>query len=60
MRAKGQEPLAVSSSLVLSIISKDQFLAHYIDDCNMRPMGDARQIKVPKLASHFLILKQVW
>lgn len=42
MRTKGQENLVVSSSLVLSVISKDRFLAYYIDDCNARNMGDAR------------------
>lgn len=42
MRAKGQEDLVVSSSLVLPIISKDRFLAYYIDDCNAGTMGDAR------------------
>lgn len=42
MREKGQENLVVSSSLVLSVISKDRFLAYYIDDYNARTMGDDR------------------
>lgn len=42
MRTKGWENLVVSSSLILSVISKDQFLAYYINDYNARTMGDAR------------------
>lgn len=38
----GWEHLVVSSSLVLSVISKNQFLAYYIDDSNVRPLGDAK------------------
>lgn len=40
-REKGKI-LAVHSSLVLSVISKNQFLAYYIDDSNARPLGDAK------------------
>lgn len=39
---KGQEHLVISTFLVLSVISKDRFLAYYIDDSNARPPGDAK------------------
>lgn len=37
--------LVVSSSLVLSVISKDPFLTYYIDDSNAKPLAMPKENK---------------